>query len=334
MRLARPCAFDYRVSASGVRRGREKTMAAELSIEAAAAGRDRSQHGPQHWAFALFLAFGAAQFIAGLVFFFAYNWRALPDMAKIALPQAVMVLSFVLWAALPRASRLGAVAGIAATAMIGVSMAVVGQVYQLGADPWRLFAIWAALVLPIAAVMRSDVQLALALLVASAGYALYANDVMWALLPENHRESLILAAYAVFATCALVARDARDMPAPSWLRWLLAAAAPGAALAGGISDLFGGRHIFAEGYAASLALFAVAGTLFILYRRDGPVRGMALFAVAAWIGALGVRVIFSGGVNSTAEVALALFLAALFVVADTAALAAALRHFSKQERPS
>lgn len=300
----------------------------------AGAERTGPQHGPQHWTFALFIAFGAAQLIAGIVFFFAYNWRALPDMAKIELPQAIMVLGFVLWAALPRASRLGAVAGLAATTMIGVSMGVVGQVYQLGADPWRLFAIWAALALPIALVTRSDAQLALALIVASVGYALYAEDVMWALLPENHRESIILGAYAILAACVLVARDEIAGGAPSWLRWLLAAAALGAALVGGMSDLFGGRHIFAEGYAASLALFAVAGTLFILYRRDGPVRAMALFALAAWIGALGVRIVFSGDVNSAAEVALALFLAALFVVADTAALAAALRHFSKQERPS
>jgi uncharacterized membrane protein len=299
-------------------------------IESGGGGETGPQQGPQHWAFALLLAFGAAQLISGAVFFFAYNWRDLSDPVKIALPQAAMILAFLVWALLPRASRLGAVAGLAATVMIGVSMAVVGQVYQLGADPWRLFAIWAALALPIAVLMRSDAQFALALAVATAGYALYANEVMWDLLPEGWRESLIIGAYAALAACVLIGRDAISVGAPSWLRWLLAAAALGVALTGGIGDLFNGRHAFDQSFVASLALFAVAAALFFARRHDGPVRAMALFALAAWIGALGIRTIFTGEPNSAGEVAFALFLAALFVVADTAALAAALKHFNKQ----
>ena len=294
----------------------------------------RPENGPQRWAFALFVAFGAAQLIAGAVFFFAYNWRDLSDPVKVALPQAALVLGFLVWAVLPRASRLGAVAGLLATVMIGVSMGVVGQVYQLGADPWRLFAIWAALAVPVALIARSDAQFSLALVVASVFYVLYANEVMWERLPEDWRASFLYGAYAVFAACALIGRDGVAGGAPSWLRWLLAAACLGAALTGGIGDLFNGRHMFADGFAASLALFAVAAALLFLYRHDGPVRAMALFALAAWVGALGIRTIFTGEPNSAGEVALALFLAALFVVADTAALAAALKHFNKQVRAS
>ncbi len=302
-------------------------MSADQSPMTAGARRG----GPQGWAFALFILFGAAQFIAGLVFFFAYNWRDLPDVAKIALPQAIMVLCFIVWAVMSLGSRFGAVAGLVATMMIGVSMAVTGQVYQLGADPWRLFAIWAALALPVALITRSDAQFALALVVASAGYTLFANEVMWGHLPEDWRASLIFGAYAVLAACVLIGRDSIGAGAPPWLRWLLAAASLGAGLIGGAGDLFNGEHMFDKGFAASLALFAIAAALFFARRHDGPVRAMALFALAAWIAALGIRTIFSGEPNSTAEVAFALFLAALFVVADTAALAAALKHFNKPD---
>ena len=45
--------------------------------------------GPGRWPGALFVFFGAAQLVAGAVMFFAYNWRDLPDLAKIALPQVI-----------------------------------------------------------------------------------------------------------------------------------------------------------------------------------------------------------------------------------------------------
>ena len=142
----------------------------------------RPENGPQRWAFALFVAFGAAQLIAGAVFFFAYNWRDLSDPVKVALPQAALVLGFLVWAVLPRASRLGAVAGLLATVMIGVSMGVVGQVYQLGADPGRLFAVWAALAL-------YGVQIAIGALNILSGFAelvlvahLAVGSAIWALL--------------------------------------------------------------------------------------------------------------------------------------------------------
>lgn len=302
-------------------------MAAEQSGMTAGAGRAGPQHGPQQgpqrWAFALFLAFGAAQLIAGLAYFFAYNWRALPDMAKIALPQAVMVFGFMLWAALPRPSRLGAVAGLAASAMIGVSMAVVGQVYQLGADPWRLFAIWAAFVLPLAAVMRSDAQLALAAAAGSIAYFLYTDEAIRPLLSEP--QSVILAVYTAAAAACLFLREAVSGGAPRWLRSLLVFAALSAATIGGFADIFDGRHAFDRRFWASLALLAAAAAFFSFYRYrrpDRPVQALAMFAAALWAGALGVRTIFSDGdIDSAAHAAGLFFLSACWIVAVTGALA-------------
>ena len=39
--------------------------------------------------------------------------------------------------------------------MIGSFLALVGQIYQTGADPWQLFAIWTALIIPLVIVSKS-----------------------------------------------------------------------------------------------------------------------------------------------------------------------------------
>jgi len=289
----------------------------------------RTTRGPQDWAFALFLVFGAAQIVAGIIFFFAYNWRALPDAAKIAAPQAIMIVGFLAWAALGRGSRLGDISAIIASVMIGVSMAVVGQVYQLGADPWRLFAFWAAIVFPVSLILRSDAQLAVALTVASIGYFLYTDENILPTAPQAY--SLIPALFAVLICAGLILREVAGNGPPSWLRWLMAAAALAAALFGAIGDIFSGKHPFEGSFGASLTLLAISFGVFSAYRYwkpDKPTAAMALFALAAFAGALGLRFIFLMELDGAGAISFALFLGAGWIVAMTAALAAGLRRLN------
>lgn len=294
--------------------------------------------GPQRWESRLFLAFGAAQLIAGAVFFFAFNWRDLPDPVKIALPQATMVFGFFIWAILGRASRLGAVFGLLATVMIGVSMGVVGQVYQLGADPWRLFAIWAAFALPLSMITRSDAQFALWFAIATIAWFLFAGqawlpDPAWA-----EPETITAALFTLAATAVLFIRERMADGASRWLRWVMAATALFAALAGSLREVIDGQHILAEGVVATIALFATAGILFTgyrLWRPDKPVQAMAMFGLAAWVGVLGVRFVFTVmRPDSLGEIALSLFLSAGWVAGVTVALATGFRRFLKDDASS
>jgi uncharacterized membrane protein len=95
------------------------------------------------------LAFvGATMLAASVVFFLAYNWHELGRLAKFALVQAPLVAALaVVWrAGLERIA--GQAALLAAALLTGAAFALVGQVYQTGADTFELFSAWAVAIAP------------------------------------------------------------------------------------------------------------------------------------------------------------------------------------------
>ena len=99
------------------------------------------------------LAAGTLLILAGVVFFFAYNWTGLHRFVRIALVAVPLLGSALaaLYCARPAAQvgrhYLEAALG-AGVVLIGVLLAVVGQIYQTGADSELLFAGWALFALP------------------------------------------------------------------------------------------------------------------------------------------------------------------------------------------
>lgn len=294
--------------------------------------RETATTGPLSWSYGLFVLFGAAQLAAGVIMFFAYNWRDLPDLAKIALPQAAMALSFLVFGLSPKISPLGQAAGALAIVLIGVAMAVVGQVYQMGADPWGLFALWAAFALPLALIARSDAYLAICFAVASTAFTLWAEQV--ARPRYGLDERAIPAIYAALAASVLLLRDfagaAVAGPAPRWQRWFFAFCALSAATSAGAYEVFA-RPIFPTFYGTA-SLFGAALAFYGLYRwprPDRPARSLALFALAIWFGALGLRFIFDLNADGAGGFTVMLLMSAAWVIAVTAALARLLQN----ERP-
>lgn len=112
----------------------------------------------RHWRQALdpLLAYaGSLLLVLGGIFFFAFNWDDLHRMHKLAL--ALAVLSGFAGAALllPRGSVSYRASLLAAALATGGLLALVGQIYQTGADIWQLFASWSLLILPWALLSRS-----------------------------------------------------------------------------------------------------------------------------------------------------------------------------------
>jgi len=94
------------------------------------------------------LILGSVLITVGIVFFFAYNWHELHHFAKFALLQ-IGLLSCVGLSVLWGLERLeGKMALFMAAVLVGVLLAVYGQVYQTGADSFKLFATWVALITP------------------------------------------------------------------------------------------------------------------------------------------------------------------------------------------
>lgn len=115
------------------------------------AAHDRAMaalHPPRQWAMwarRLLLAVGMVLVLTGIVFFFAYNWQDIPPFAKLGGIQ-VLLAGCTIAAILLRSDTLPAqMMLLAASVMVGVFLAVFGQIYQTGADAWQLFAGWALL---------------------------------------------------------------------------------------------------------------------------------------------------------------------------------------------
>ena len=95
----------------------------------------------------LMLATGTLLTGAGVIFFFAYNWNGLPRLVRFGMVEALLLgACAVVWT--KGLTPVGRAALFFAALLTGALFALIGQTYQLGADPWQLFALWAVLILP------------------------------------------------------------------------------------------------------------------------------------------------------------------------------------------
>jgi uncharacterized membrane protein len=118
------------------------------------------------------MGFGALLVLSGVIYFFAYNWAELHRFAKLGLILAAITASAVtawrLGETLP-----GQFALLFAAVLVGPLLAVYGQAYQTGADPYQLFLGWSLLILPWVALARFSPLWLLLLLLVNTGLSLY-----------------------------------------------------------------------------------------------------------------------------------------------------------------
>lgn len=91
----------------------------------------------------LLLWMGVIALGASLIFFLAYNWQALGRYAKFALVEVAIVVSLLSSWRLGLGSLAGKACLLLATLFLGALLALVGQIYQTGADTYELFLVWA-----------------------------------------------------------------------------------------------------------------------------------------------------------------------------------------------
>lgn len=113
--------------------------------------------GPARWLRfldVLLLVLGGLALASGVVFFIAFNWDALDRFGQFALVQVLVLAAVLAWWRLGIDRLAAQVALLVAAILIGALLALFGQTYQTGADPWQLFATWTLLLLPWALVGR------------------------------------------------------------------------------------------------------------------------------------------------------------------------------------
>ena len=213
-------------------------------------------HARWQWLFdRLLLWLGALCIGAGLIFFVAFNWQALGRLPRLALLEApLLAMLLLLWRKplgdTPRQALLFAVA-----LNIGALLALVGQTYQTGADPWQLFATWALMLVPLAVFGQSPLLWTLSWLLGQLALVLYwrlglfnfffafneealgwcltlFNAVLWGILllvPAHYRlmPSWLAGLAAGFGVTLLTLLALFDVASPwvwpAWLGWLAAA---------------------------------------------------------------------------------------------------------------
>ena len=102
----------------------------------------------------LLLFVGGVAIACAALFFIAYNWNDIGRYAKFGGIEVLMTIAVLAFWRLGPDKVSGKVALLMATIFLGVLLALFGQTYQTGADPWQLFFTWALLMLPWAIVGR------------------------------------------------------------------------------------------------------------------------------------------------------------------------------------
>jgi len=125
----------------------------------------------------LLLLLGTTLLLAGILFFFAYNWADLSRFIKFAVLE-FGILSMAVFASWQFRNLSGQAALLAAAMLLGVLLAVYGQTYQTGADAFGLFIAWALLILPWVLVSQFAPLWLLLLVLLNLGLILYWEQVI------------------------------------------------------------------------------------------------------------------------------------------------------------
>ena len=151
----------------------------------------------------LSLVAGVSFASSGVITWVAANWDYFSSMQKLYGIQLLLILVclsafLVYWRHTRKSGQakagLGSKGALFLAAVItGALLALVGQVYQTGADPWTLFAIWSALLLPF---LLAAPNAAIALLwcaVINLAWQLYMDDFLSMLSREYYYQALAFA---------------------------------------------------------------------------------------------------------------------------------------------
>ncbi|MGE9311823.1 DUF2157 domain-containing protein [Niabella sp. CJ426] len=209
-----------------------------------------------------FITLGIGFTVAGIIFFFAYNWASLHKFAKIGLVEAlIMVTTGLIFLPKLNANTRNIIL-TGAAALVGVLFAVFGQVYQTGANAYDFFLAWVVFITLWAVVSNFAPLWLLYLLLINTTVILYTQQVAkdW---DEIFIFTLLFVVNAlVLFGFILLSKYKKDLHAPGWFLNTIALASVTYATIGMVIGVFEGN----AGSFPFLVLFTiVAFAVGILY---------------------------------------------------------------------
>lgn len=98
------------------------------------------------WVRQMLLSYGSALVLAGIIYFFAYNWAEMGKFLKFGLIEVGIVACIVGSYVRGRERASSKILLLGGSVLVGVLLAVYGQIYQTGADAYELFIGWSVLI--------------------------------------------------------------------------------------------------------------------------------------------------------------------------------------------
>lgn len=156
------------------------------------------------WASRLLLVLGTTSILAGIIFFFAFNWASFDSILKLSTIQVGIIICLFGASFYSLQDVGGQVLLLAGSILVGVFMAVFGQIYQTGADSYQLFMMWALLIFGWTLLSKFVAQWILLLIVMNLFLTLWWNqDVQYA----REMEVMICSYLILLNGCALALRE-------------------------------------------------------------------------------------------------------------------------------
>ncbi len=285
----------------------------------------------------ILLFFGTTLTLAAIIFFFAYNWDSLPKLAKLGTVQVGFLACAIGAIVTAKHHVLSQTLLFAASVIVGVFLAVFGQIYQTGADPWQLFVLWAVLIIPFALIAKNEITWIAFATVAAIGTSLYlrffvSEDTL--LEPIGFTVQILIPSLFLAAIWLKFEYEHRtqNLPKP-WSRTLLAAIVFAVLTIGtmatshGLNDASNALPAFAF-YALLAAATAAVWNFFGRSNFDITVLGTAAIA---WLLATSWTLTFSLFNIDFDPILIFFFMAAYFIGASSA-LVFVLRQLIAQRR--
>ncbi|MCX4026446.1 DUF2157 domain-containing protein [Endozoicomonas sp. SM1973] len=173
------------------------------------------------WVSRLLLILGTALVLAGVIYFFAFNWARLTPIIKFTTIQTGLVGCLIAAYSYSLQKLVGKIFLLAASVLVGVFLAVFGQVYQTGADAYQLFMGWALLTLGWTIIANFSVQWLLWLIICNIFVLLWWEQ---SALPSRSMEDLLYSLLLGINGLALALREYAAQHNYNWLsaQWLRA----------------------------------------------------------------------------------------------------------------
>lgn len=257
----------------------------------------------------LLLSLGLGFLACGIVFFLAYNWADMPKAAKIVLAAAGVVIP-VLLALYPKFTPLVR-NGLMTTGafMVGGLFAVLGQIYQTGADAYDLFLAWWIFSLLWVVLVDFDWLWLLSLVLLNTTIGLYAEQVAYDWSSGTVWLILLLVNLTAFLGFSYVGEKIRHKAYSRTFLLLLALATALFAVIGFMNELFEPSHDWAVETLLVVVPVLLAGCGYLAYRH----KKLAYLAISA----VSLITISTATVFNAIEDTEGFFLASAWVLATT-----------------